>query len=218
MMNKPNRHITRDLQRYCAASLIHEIAAGQSAINRRLCFIESHIATQQQQIRKIKRENEINTRIKQTEHRKKHDSLDSSYWYETATTLSKENSELVDKITKYEEKLCIQNTSISRLAQLRTALENELTEANREIIRLTAYGNGCMPSTQSFPPSKTRSIPVSTEGKDAVHWYQTCRSLETLHIQKTAELEGRIEALLKKAEESDTKRRKTVNTKVADSS
>ena len=202
-----NRSTTRDLQRYCAATFMQEIAADQSARNRRLCLIETHMAAQQQHLRDVKRSNESSNSAKLIGENSKNATQETSYWFETATTLSKENTELIDRITRCEEKCAKLNTSVSRLSHRRIVLEKELANANRELLRMTVCRyDGFTPC--SIVPSKTKSIPVNTEGKDAIHWYQACRTLEAHHIQKTSELEAKIESLLKSMTELDTKRRK----------
>ena len=203
-----NRTATRDSQRYCVANLMHEIAVDMCGVNRRMHLIESHLTAQMQSQKESKHENDMNGRDKLGKDTNKNSTRGTSHWYETATSLSKENSKLVDAISEYELKYTRLNTSVSRLSQLRTALENDLAAANREIIRLTVCANDfvVVPSLQA--PSKARSIPVSADGKDALHWYQTCRSMEAQHIEKINELEAKIDSLIKTMTDPDTKRRK----------
>jgi hypothetical protein len=203
-----NRTATRDSQRYCVANLMHEIAVDMCGVNRRMHLIETHLTEQLQSQKESKHEKDMNGRDKLEKDTNKNSSRETSHWYETATSLSRENSKLVDVISGYELKCARLTISVSRLSKLRTALENDLAAANREIIRLAVCANdfAVVPSLQA--PSKARSIPVSADGKDALHWYQTCRSMEAQHIEKINELEAKIDSLIKTMADPDTRRRK----------
>jgi hypothetical protein len=120
--------------------------------------------------------------------------LQSAYWYETATTLSKENAELTEKIAQVNTRCDTMGESITRLSRIRAALEEELSSANREIIRISTHSQVFIPPTPTH--LRIQSIPVNTEGRDAMHWYQTCRTMEAQYIQKITELEARIDNLV----------------------
>ena len=136
----------------------------------------------------------------------------TAYWYETATTLSSENADLTEKVTKYEERCRTLTGSVTRLSQLRTALEKDLATANKEIIRLTACTHPTLPPTPNIP-SKSNSISVSTQGRDAMHWYQTCRSMEAQYIQMISELETRVSQLTETITSNTGKRPRRIDNK-----
>jgi hypothetical protein len=75
-------------------------------------------------------------------------------------------------------------------------MELNLSEANKEIMHLAFIArNQCTP--MHLPTrSKVSKIPINTLGKDAMYWYQTCRTMEAQHLVQTNEMETKINELM----------------------
>jgi hypothetical protein len=185
------RHATRDLQRVSTMQLTNDIALGLSANNRRLCLIETHVSRMINRNTNSAAPKTDECAFAQTENDR------TSYWHQTASTLSKENAELVCRISRYEEQINRHREALKRLSRAKIDTESELAAANREIMRLTMCGNSIVLPTAA--PVRLQSIQVSTQGKDAHYWYQTCRTMEAQFIQKTTELQAVIDTLIEAA-------------------
>ena len=185
------RTATRDVQHFSSVHLANDIAVGLSANNRRLCLIEAHVSrTRHTEKRQPPTETKASRQSSATADR-------SSYWHQTAATLSKENATLTHSLTEHEERYTRQQESIKRLSRARAVAEEELATARREILRLTVCGNAILLPTA--PPVKVQSIPVNMQGKDGMYWYQMCRTIETQYIQRTAELQASLDKLIETA-------------------
>jgi hypothetical protein len=102
---------------------------------------------------------------------------------------------LCDKLMKCETKCKDLTDNVARLSRVRAALENDLRSASKEIMTLTTQP-GVIAGTKPFiPHTKQRSVPAGTQGKETMHWYQTCTTMERQHIEKIAELETKIRQL-----------------------
>jgi hypothetical protein len=78
-------------------------------------------------------------------------------------------------------------------------LETNLNEANKELVHLsTSHAAALRSPTQT----KMTTVPASTQGRDAVYWHLTCRSMEVHYIQLVSELEARVKEL------TETKRKR----------
>jgi len=186
------RTATRDVQHFSSVHLANDIAIGLSANNRRLCLIEAHLSrTRHTEKRQPPTESKATRQSSTTTADR------SSYWHQTAVTLSKENATLTHSLTEHEERYTRQQESIKRLSRARAMAEEELSAARREILRLTVCGNAILLPTA--PPVKVQSIPVNMQGKDGMYWYQMCRTIETQYIQRTAELQASLDKLIETA-------------------
>jgi hypothetical protein len=121
----------------------------------------------------------------------------SSHWHQAAATLSRENAELVCRLSRYEEQINRHREALKRLSHAKLATESDLAAANREIMRLTVCANSIVLPTAA--PIRLQSIPVNLQGRDGHYWYQTCRTMEAQFIQKTAELQAVIDTLIEAA-------------------
>ena len=135
---------------------------------------------------------------------------ETAQWYEAATTQSEENAKLAELLEESGTKCRRLTDSVTRLSQLRQALENELAATKRDVIHLSASGHAITPSIAA--PTRIQPIPVNTEGRDAMHWYQTCRTMEAQNIQRNAELEARMEKLSDRTTTPQNKRKKREST------
>ena len=166
------RTCTRDMQ-YCSdVVLIEEIAMGMSATNKRLHMIESHKLSKQPPTEK--------TRVPLPP---KNSTSKTAYWYESSSTLSIENAKLCKDLSKSNEECLHLRANVKRLADMRDELTKSLAE------------KASTDATPSFAHSTLQSIPVNTDGKDAMHWYQTCRTMEAQFTVAKAELQSKIEEL-----------------------
>jgi hypothetical protein len=126
-------------------------------------------------------------------------STGTSYWRDTATTLSHENTTLADRVSQTES----ENEKLKQIAACAAAkrkeLEQSLNEANKELVHLsTSHAAALRSPTQT----KMTTVPASTQGRDAVYWHLTCRSMEVQYIQLVSELEARVKEL------TETKRKR----------
>lgn len=175
-----------------------DVSTGLAVLRRRLCLIESHtssfmhsvVAEPTSFIAPDSTRLAEQTRIKSS----KDASTESAYWYETAMTLSDGNAKLTEKLTTCEAKCEVLKDTVCRLTQQRKQLEEDLTSAQGEIIRLSS----CAGELATIAPitMQRQSIPVNTQGKDALYWYQTCRTMEAQYIEKLAGLETTIKHLI----------------------
>jgi hypothetical protein len=192
------RTATRDSQRYLTGHLMFDISTGLAVIRRRLCLIESHTSSFMQSIasgptsiaatESTRPAEQIRTKSS------KDASTESAYWYETAMTLSDGNTELTEKLTACEARCEVFKDTVCRLTQQRKQLEEDLTSAQGEIIRLSSSA-GAIAALAPITMQR-QSIPVNTQGKDALYWYQTCRTMEAQYIEKIAGLETTIKHLI----------------------
>ena len=72
-------------------------------------------------------------------------------------------------------------------------METQLAASTREILILEA-DRITMPLHPRRPPPH---IPTSTQGKDALFWHQTCRTLQTQYMELKAELDEKIDQFLR---------------------
>jgi hypothetical protein len=120
----------------------------------------------------------------------------TAYWRESTNTLSHENSILTDRLAVIEEEHKKLKETVSKLNSIKKETESNLNEANKEIMHLAFIArNQCTP--MHLPTrSKVSKIPINTLGKDAMYWYQTCRSMEAQHLLQTNEMETKINELM----------------------
>ena len=95
--------------------------------------------------------------------------------YHTAELVA-ENARLRDTL-KLRDRDCAQHAkSINELRHIRIQLENRLAASKCDML------------LQEVPPYPT-SIPVNTQGKDALYWHQMCRTLQHHNAALRRELE-----------------------------
>lgn len=165
--------------------MIPDMAIRMSATHKRLNLIESHMSTF---FKKPKAEDKTQTIQKHTS--------STAYWRESTNTLSNENSILTDRLAIIEAEHATLKETVSRLTSTKKEMETNLSEANKEIMHLAFIArNQCTP--MHLPTrSKVSKIPIDTLGKDAMYWYQTCRTMEAQHITQTNEMETKINELM----------------------
>jgi hypothetical protein len=111
--------------------------------------------------------------------------------YHTAELVA-ENARLRDAL-KLRDNDCAQHArSIGELRRIRLQLENQLAAAKCDLL------------LQEVPPYPT-SIPVNTQGKDALYWHQTCRTLQQHNTALRKELERLKTASQDTGNSQDTK-------------
>jgi hypothetical protein len=184
---------TRDAQRSAQVQLMHDISSKLSAATRRLNIIEAHMSSLFHKPAKPP--------TKQNAPPPKPSTSGASFWRNTSETLSHENTALTDRAARMEEETAHLRHMLACSSAARKELEHSLNEANKELAHLLA-------SNTLKPPAQARlnSVPASTQGRDAMYWHLTCRSLETQYIQRIAELEAKVKEL---TEAVSTKRRRT---------
>jgi hypothetical protein len=188
------RTCTRDTQRSAQVQLIHDITSKLSTATRRLNIVEAHMSSL------------INKPTKPLPTKKntpppKPATSGASFWRNTSEALSHENTTLTDRVTRMEEDNAHLRHMLACSTAARKELEQSLNETNKELAHLLS-------SSTLKPPAQARlnSVPASTQGRDAMYWHLTCRSLETQYIQRIAELEAKVKEL---TEAVSTKRRRT---------
>lgn len=110
---------------------------------------------------------------------------DASYWHRTATSLSSEVAQLRETVRLRER----DNASLfeihGKLLSSFRELERKLADSEREVTHLR---------TDPFRESSVYSsiistIPVNTEGKDALFWHQTCRTVQLQYMEAKHEVD-----------------------------
>jgi hypothetical protein len=185
------RTATRDTQYSPHTELVHDIVKKISSTTRRLNLIESHIlAKPPPQPVSPKPPTPC-------------DKKSPAYWREATGTLSYENATLTNRITQSEEECMRLKHMMQKSTAQRKGLESALIEAQRELALFSTTHQ------HEFAQISTRAtyttVAATTQGRDAVYWHQTCRSIETELLKRITELEIRVEELM---EAGSTKRRK----------
>lgn len=188
------RTATRDTQYSEHTELVHDTVKKLSSATRRLSLIESHmLATPPSAVQP--------SSPKPLTHC---DKKSPAYWREATGTLSYENATLTNRLTQSEEECVRLKHMMQRSTAQRKESESALIEAQRELALFsTTRQYDC---AQISTRATYTTIPASTQGRDAVYWHQTCRSIETELLKRIAELEIRVEELM---EAESAKRRKT---------
>jgi hypothetical protein len=165
-----------------------------SATHKRLHLMESHMSSYFTKKSKADEETKTCTSPRQTQTNKHTNS--TAYWRESTNTLSHENSILTDRLAIIEAEHKNLKETVSRLTSIKKEMELNLSEANKEIMHLAFIArNQCTP--MHLPTrSKVSKIPINTLGKDAMYWYQTCRTMEAQHLVQTNEMETKINELM----------------------
>jgi hypothetical protein len=188
------RTATRDTQYSEHAELVHDTVKKLSSATRRLSLIESHM------LAKPPPAVQPNSPKPPTPCDKK----SPAYWREATGTLSYENATLTNRLTQSEEECVRLKHMMQRSAAQRKESENALIEAQRELALIsTTHRYTC---AQISTRATYTTVSASTQGRDAVYWHQTCRSIEEELLKRITELEIRVEEL---TEAESTKRRKT---------
>jgi hypothetical protein len=110
---------------------------------------------------------------------------DASYWSDVASSLSKEAAQLREAAQKRDREYSSLLECNSRLLVSYREMERKLVDAERELTYLR---------TDPFQESRSYSsiistIPLNTEGKDAFHWHQTCRSVQLQYQEARREID-----------------------------
>jgi hypothetical protein len=186
------RTATRDTQYSEHTDLVHDTVKKLSSATRRLSRIESHmLAKPPVQPTSPKQSTPC-------------DKKSPAYWREATGTLSYENATLTNRLTQSEEECVRLKHMMQRSTAQRKESENALIEAQRELALFsTTHQYDC---AHISTRATYTTMPASTQGRDAVYWHQTCRSIETELLKRIAELEIRVEELV---EAESAKRRKT---------
>ena len=133
---------------------------------------------------------------------------DISYWNQIAVTKSGDASHLGDALqTRNREYAALFEINGKLLATYR-ALERKMLDAERELTYLRTN-----PFHESGVYSNIIStVPVTTQGKDAFHWHQMCRTMEAQYLEAKREIDEKthqfilLTARIKELEASLTQR------------
>jgi hypothetical protein len=110
---------------------------------------------------------------------------DVTHWQRAATSLKSEVSQLKETMALRER----DNASLfgmhAKLLSSFRELERKLADSEREITHLRTD-----PFREfSVYNSVVSTIPINTEGKDALHWHQTCRTVQLQYEQAKQEVD-----------------------------
>jgi len=170
--------------------MLYGIAIKLSATTRRLSIIESHVSAMKP------KETELARTRTQPQKPANTPECDKDYWRNTTYTLSGENTELKQRLSKLEEEYKQLKHAMTRSTAARKELEKNLNEANKELFHLsTTHSRRIVPKQ---PVQLRFAVPPSSaiQNKDASFWYQTCRSMEAQYIQRNNELEAKVDELM----------------------
>ena len=110
---------------------------------------------------------------------------DATYWSQTAASLTKEVAQLREDAKKRDREYSSLFECNSRLFASYKEMERKLNDAERELTYLR---------TDPFQESRVYSsvistIPLNTEGKDGIHWHQTCRTVQAQYQEAKREID-----------------------------
>ena len=110
---------------------------------------------------------------------------DATYWSQTAASLTKEVAQLREDAKKRDREYSALFECNSRLFAAYKEMERKLNDAERELTYLR---------TDPFQESSVYSsvvstIPLSTEGKDAIYWHQMCRTVQAQYQEAKREID-----------------------------
>ena len=111
--------------------------------------------------------------------------MGASYWSQTASSLSSDVVGLTEALKTRDRDYYSLMECNTRLLRSYKELERRLIDADREIVFL---------KTDPFQESRVYSsivstIPVNTQGKDALHWHQVCRSVQLQYLEAKHEID-----------------------------
>ena len=111
--------------------------------------------------------------------------MGASYWSQTASSLSSDVVGLTEALKTRERDYYSLLECNTRLLGSYKELERRLLDADREIVYL---------KTDPFQESRVYSsivstIPVNTQGKDAFHWHQVCRTVQLQYLEAKHEID-----------------------------
>ena len=110
---------------------------------------------------------------------------DVTHWQRAATSLKSEVSQLKETMALRErDNASLFGMHANLLSSFRE-LERKLADSEREITHLRTD-----PFREfSVYNSVVSTIPINTEGKDALHWHQTCRTVQLQYEQAKQEVD-----------------------------
>jgi hypothetical protein len=104
---------------------------------------------------------------------------DTTHWSQTANTLAGELTQLREAKSKRDREYEALLECNSRILVSYRNMERKLVDAEREINYLKTD-----PFQESLVYNSIIStIPLNTEGKDALYWHQTCRTIQAQYIE-----------------------------------
>lgn len=215
---------TRDLQLYSRhIHTVHGVAIRLSAANKRKALIEAHLSSLLCRRAAAARRSADPTGGAQTaavqasSDRRRAQRADDQppgppppppphsaagtphYWRETANTLSRENAAITEQLGRLRADNAQLRESLRRLTAAHKETEQALAESSKELAHLSLVSRhwGATGGQATFVPLRTRipPVPVDPQGKDAMHWYLSCRHMEAQFNLLRAELENKISEL-----------------------
>ena len=112
---------------------------------------------------------------------------DVVYWNQVAVTLYGENVEARGEAEKKTEAYRVLQENHIRLGAAHRQMADELSAVNREMALLRADRMQTHMQTNKAIPS----VPVNTQGKDAVFWHQCARTLQQQYLELAKEFEDK---------------------------
>ena len=110
---------------------------------------------------------------------------DVTHWQRAATSLKSEVSQLKETMALRERDNASLFEMHAKLLSSFRELERKLADSEREITHLRTD-----PFREfSVYNSVVSTIPINTEGKDALHWHQTCRTVQLQYEQAKHEVD-----------------------------
>jgi hypothetical protein len=110
---------------------------------------------------------------------------DILYWSQSASTLLHDVTQLNDALKSRERDYASLFEINSNLLSSYKELERKMADAERELIYLRTdpfQETGIYSSVVS-------TIPVNTQGKDALYWHQTCRTVQLQYLEAKREID-----------------------------
>jgi hypothetical protein len=148
-------------------TLLSDAALGLSNVCRRITMMENSIAP-----------------IKPTE------SINSKHQQQPS---DEETRRLRESLRKKERECSDFSLRMSKLSQSHIELEQQLMIAKRELLVLQA--DQITRPLMQHPPLPT--MPINTQGKDALYWHQACRTLQRQYNEVRNELENKKDQFIR---------------------
>lgn len=114
---------------------------------------------------------------------------DAVYWNQVASTLYNEAVELRKDAEKNMEAYRVLQNNHMRLGVAHRLTVDELAMANRELALLRVDSGGNAAGVNGSEAKIPLSVPVNTQGKDAVFWHQCARTLQQQFLDLNKKLE-----------------------------
>lgn len=110
---------------------------------------------------------------------------DALFWSQSASTLLNDVAQLNDSLKSREREYASLFEINTKLLSSFRELERKMMDAERELnyLRTDPF------QETGIYSSVVSTIPVNTQGKDAIYWHQTCRTVQSQYLEAKREID-----------------------------